>query len=82
MMMSLMLSLSIGIEFVNGPAHIGGAIHVDLGGEKEMRHRTERSYQPLRDSAAHFTDRFVAISGWLVDRALLGWPARRAADGR
>src|SRR5205814_899546 len=41
--------LCVGIEFVDCPAQIGGPLHIDFCGEKEMGYGTERSDQALRD---------------------------------
>src|ERR1043165_8557157 len=60
--------LQIGIERVDTAAHFGGAIHLDVGGEKEMRHRAERRNEPLGNRLANLRGGLVAISGCCRDR--------------
>src|SRR5205085_9555487 len=59
----------IRIEFIERMAHIGGAFHIDLNGEKEMWDRTDGRDQPPCDRPAHFADRLIAISRRAIDRA-------------
>ena len=54
--------LQIRIERVDAFAHFRGAIHFDLGGEKEVRHRAERRDESFGDRLSNLRCRFVAIS--------------------
>src|SRR5438477_5108307 len=60
----------VGIDLVDRPAHLGGAFHVDLAREKEMRNGTQRRNQSTRNRTAHLTGWFVAICGRPINSGL------------
>src|ERR1044072_8681583 len=47
--------LQIGIERIDALAHFRRAIHLDLGGEKKVRHGAERSDESLRNRLSNLT---------------------------
>ena len=59
----------IRIKFVDRAAHVRGAFHINLDGEKEMWNRTQGGDQPPRDRPAHFAGRLIAISRRAIDHA-------------
>src|SRR5688500_18507039 len=61
--------LEIRIKRVDALAHFCGAVHLDLGSEKEVRHWSKRGHQSPGNRLSNLTGRLVAISrccGWCL----------------
>src|SRR5688500_16096128 len=61
--------LEIRIERVDALAHFCGAVHLDLGSEKEVWHWSKRRHQSLGNHFSNLTGRLVVVSrccGWCL----------------
>src|ERR1044072_5602575 len=73
--------LQIRIERVDATTHFGGAIHLNVCREKEVRYRSERRHQALRYCLANLRRWFVAICRSLRDRGGVGMYGVDGAGG-